>query len=142
MEQRRAQPRQYGRKNLNPSEIIPQWENIPVELTERDQWVNWRYETRDGKPTKVPINAQYPEHNARADHPDTWAPLDRVREVAEQRGLGAGFVFQEGGGIVGVDLDRCVVRAPSNGVVIEPWAREIIDRLDSYTEYSPSGTGV
>jgi len=26
--------------------------------------------------------------------------------------------------------------------VIEPWAREIIDRLQSYTEFSPSGTGL
>ncbi len=34
------------------------------------------------------------------------------------------------------DLDHCVVDAK-----IMPWAREIIIALDSYAEFSPSGTG-
>lgn len=38
-----------------------------------------------------------------------------------------------------VDLDKC--RDPETGL-IEPWAQEIVDRLDSYTEASSSGTGV
>jgi putative DNA primase/helicase len=28
---------------------------VPDSLTELDQWVLWRYETRNGKPTKVPF---------------------------------------------------------------------------------------
>ncbi len=39
----------------------------------------------------------------------------------------------------GIDLDRC--RNPETGSV-EPWAQEIITELDSYTEVSPSGTGL
>ena len=42
-------------------------------------------------------------------------------------------------GIVGVDLDGC--RDPSTGS-IEGWATRIINGLLSYTEVSPSGTGV
>lgn len=40
---------------------------------------------------------------------------------------------------MGVDLDDCI--DPKTGD-IEPWAAKIIEKLDSYTELSPSGTGV
>jgi len=49
-----------------------------------------------------------------------------------------GFVFTENDPIVGVDLDDC--RDPQTGDV-DAEALDIIDRLDSYTEISPSGTG-
>ena len=39
----------------------------------------------------------------------------------------------------GIDLDCCI--DPATGE-IEPWAVEIIERLGSYTEVSPSGTGL
>jgi hypothetical protein len=39
----------------------------------------------------------------------------------------------------GVDLDKC--RVPETGT-IEPWAQESITALNSYTEISPSGTGL
>jgi primase-polymerase (primpol)-like protein len=41
--------------------------------------------------------------------------------------------------IVGIDLDHC--RDPKTGK-IEPWAQDIIETVDSYTELSPSGTGI
>ena len=44
-----------------------------------------------------------------------------------------------GDGWVGVDLDKC--RDPETGI-IEPSALAIIEKLHSYTEISPSGTGV
>ena len=50
---------------------------------------------------------------------------------------GIGFEFATGGGIVGIDLDHVV--DPETGEV-QPWALEIAQRMDSYTEYSPSGT--
>jgi len=40
---------------------------------------------------------------------------------------------------VGIDLDKC--RNPETGE-LEPEAQEIVRRMDSYTEVSPSGTGV
>ncbi|RDZ39560.1 hypothetical protein C5B91_19430 [Haloferax sp. Atlit-10N] len=51
---------------------------------------------------------------------------------------GIGFVFTEEDPIVGVDLDDC--RNPETGDVDDD-AQDIIERLDSYTEISPSGTG-
>ncbi len=48
-------------------------------------------------------------------------------------------MFTPEDGLCGVDLDGCL--DPETGE-IEPWAQEIIEELDSYTEVSPSGTGV
>ncbi|SDY93143.1 hypothetical protein SAMN05216564_11610 [Halopenitus persicus] len=54
------------------------------------------------------------------------------------RADGIGFVFTDSDPIVGVDLDDC--RDPDTGAIDED-AQDIIERLDSYTELSPSGTG-
>jgi hypothetical protein len=51
---------------------------------------------------------------------------------------GIGFVFSDEDQILGIDLDHCI---DSDGQ-IDQWARVIIDEVDSYTEISPSGTGV
>jgi len=40
---------------------------------------------------------------------------------------------------LGIDLDKC--RNPENGA-IEPWALGIVEKLRSYTEITPSGTGL
>ena len=53
--------------------------------------------------------------------------------------MGVGFVFSPDDPFVGVDLDHC--RDPESGVV-KPAAQEITTELNSYTEISPSGTGV
>ena len=50
-----------------------------------------------------------------------------------------GFVFTSEDSFCGVDLDKC--RDADSGE-LEEWAREIIDELNSYTEISPSKTGV
>lgn len=47
-------------------------------------------------------------------------------------------MFTEEDSFVGVDLDGC--RDPETGKTAA-WAQDIIDRLDSYTEVSPSRTG-
>src|SRR5262249_24216161 len=50
-----------------------------------------------------------------------------------------GVVLTEDTGIVGIDLDCC--RDPKTGTV-DSWAQAIIDEVRSYTEVSPSGTGI
>jgi hypothetical protein len=103
------------------------------------QWLCWRIEERDGKPTKVPYG---PRTGQRADStvPETWGGYDEAVKAYEEHGYdGIGFVFTTEDDLCGVDLDKCV--APETGE-IEEWAQEVIEELDSYTEISPSGTGV
>ena len=111
---------------------------LPTALVEYDQWICWREQERDGKPTKVPITPRSGEFASSTDE-QTWTPFDNALEYAEAgKADGIGFVFTDDDPFVGVDLDDC--RDPDTGTVDEA-ADDIIDRLDSYTERSPSGTG-
>lgn len=116
--------------------VIPA--SIPFEIVGFDRWVGWRWESRGGKWTKVPVNAASGAR-ASSDDPSTWSPFEEAVGYAQRKLLpGVGFVFT-GSPFAGVDLDDC--RDSETGHV-EPWAREIVAALDSYAEVSPSGTGV
>lgn len=108
---------------------------IPTSLREYPQWVCWRAKERDGKTTKIPIDPQTGSFASVSD-PKTWS-LYEIALGASQGKDGIGFVFTEDYTFVGVDLDDC----REDGELTE-WAVDIVDRLDSYTELSPSGTGV
>src|SRR5215210_6133609 len=110
-----------------------QRENMPQELKEVDQWVGWRWKQIGEKRTKVPYDLKT-GRAASSDDPGTWAPYSGT-EGHEN----IGFVFSEDDSYCGIDLDGCV--DPETGEITK-LARQIIDRMDSYTEISPSGTGV
>jgi hypothetical protein len=111
---------------------------IPAELRDRPQWVCWRLETRDGKPTKIPLNARTGKPASSTD-PATWASFSEAVAEHERGSLsGIGFVFSKDDPYTGIDLDH--VRDPQAGTV-EPWARDLVKRLNSYAELSQSGAG-
>ena len=121
----------------------PVIENIPEQLAQRPQWVCWRTEIREGKPTKVPYT---PGTNRRASTTDlmTWRTFGEALtayEAGEPPYDGVGFVFCSADPYVGVDLDDC--RDPETGE-IAAWAQKIIDTFASegYVEASPTGEGV
>lgn len=101
----------------------------------------WRYEARDGRWTKVPYDAQSGRKASSID-PDTWssfaAALARY-QAQRDRWAGIGLVFSEAGKLCGVDLDHS--RDSVTGEIL-PWAQPLVELLDSYTEVSPSGTGL
>lgn len=113
------------------------------ELGKIPQWVCWGPTRRNGKITKPPINPKTGDHASSTD-PNTWTSIDdAIQEGVNPKntrgGLaGIGFVFQMHDPYVGIDLDKCI----TDDGAIAPWAREIIDSLDSYTETSPSGKGL
>lgn len=71
-------------------------ENIPQELKALTQWVLWRQEIRDGKPTKVPYQAN--GRRADATRPETWtafsAAVNAYLKKPDQFS-GVGFVFSK-----------------------------------------------
>jgi len=120
------------------SRLVENQEIIPEDLREREQWVCWREEDRDGKPTKIPVTPGTGAFASSTD-PETWASFETALEYTEtEHADGVGFVFTDDDPIVGVDLDDC--RDPETDDVDDA-ALDIIERLDSYTEVSPSGTG-
>jgi hypothetical protein len=101
------------------------------------RWVLWRLEKRDGKDTKVPY--QINGNHAASNRPETWATYAEVS--ANTVGFsGVGVVLGEVDGIhvSGVDIDNCCDAVTGK---FTPESREIVIGLDSYAEYSPSGTG-
>ncbi|MFC7070524.1 phage NrS-1 polymerase family protein [Halobaculum lipolyticum] len=117
---------------------LPKAADLPEAMTERSQWVCWRSQERKGNQTKVPIEPGTDAY-ASATDPETWRSFDVARGAAEAAGFGLGFVFTSDDPLVGVDLDDC--RDLATGALGEE-AQRIVSQLDSYTEVSPSGTGV
>jgi putative DNA primase/helicase len=109
---------------------------IPPELRERDQWVVWRYEERDGKPTKVPYRAANSCQRASTTDPATWAGFEQAVAVEDADGIG--FVFSEEDPYTGIDLDDCIDERGE----VHAAAAMIVAELASYTERSPSGRGL
>jgi putative DNA primase/helicase len=126
--------------------VLP--DGIPALLKERAQWVLWRYvwnpdkKRKDGSGEmgewdKPPFNAHTGGYASSADA-RTWATFDEVLD-AYRRGTwdGIGFLSLPEDYLGTIDLDDCI----SAGVV-KPWAAQIVDRLSTYSERSPSGTGL
>lgn len=116
--------------------------SIPPELKDRPQWVLWQCRKRKGRWTKVPVRPGGKE--AKADDPTTWCAFASVANYVNADGSvrlydGVGFEFSAGDSFTGIDLDDAV---DSETHELKPWAKAIVDRLRSYTETSPSGTGV
>ena len=146
--------------------------NFPKELAALPQWICWRLEPdpKSEKPRKVPYDPKT-GRKASSTNPQTWATLAEA-EAARAKYLftGVGFVFTEAGGIVGVDIDHCLSRTvrtdsarcsgaaePFQGcphpsslasqdleadVALNEVASAILTKYPSYTEISPSGTGL
>lgn len=108
---------------------------IPPELRNRKQWVLWKTVTRDGRDTKLPFQAD--GKPAKSNEPSTWTDFSFAMQAASN--FQVGFVFAEADTFCGIDLDGC--RDPVRGDVAH-WAKTWINRFDSYSEVSPSKTGV
>ena len=116
------------------------FEKIPFELKQLPHWVGWKYVQRPGEDhkRKVPINARDGQP-AKSNDPATWCDFDTARRGADQYGLdGIGFMFS-GDGIFGIDIDHCYDPETQE---LDQAAAEIIETVQSYTELSPSGTGI
>lgn len=110
--------------------------SIPSELKALAQWILWRSELVNGKPTKVPYQAN--GEKAQANNRSTWATFaTAVKFYLEGDYDGIGFVFSRQDNYIGIDIDKCVVEGKPS-----IFATEIVDTLDSYTEFSPSGKGL
>lgn len=119
------------------------FQDIPYELQKLNQWVLWSKEEREDKKTgqkkwtKVP--KQVDGNNASPTYRRTWSSFSAVKHVMAEYGYeGIGFVFTNEDDFIGIDLDDCVDKKGN----ISDFAKKVIEQLDSYTEYSPSGEGI
>ena len=123
-----------------PLPVIP--EQIPAELKALDQWLIWRYFYKPdlGYWDKPPLDANKSGNAAKSTDPKTWATFEKALSSYQLGKFdGIGLALTEKNGIVGFDLDDC--RDPETGE-IAPWALKIVERVPTYWEISPSGTGL
>lgn len=115
-----------------------QLESILAEMRALPRWCFFKIEPskKEGKQAdKVPYqrNRQY----AKSNDPTTWVHFAEVTTVPAGFD-GINFAFVADDGLICVDLDHRRNAATGD---VEPWATEIIERINSYTEVSYSGTG-
>lgn len=108
------------------------YDKLPSELKENALFCLWRYEERDGKITKVPyrLNGNCADSTKKQDFADFRLV---VNAASGYDGIGMG-VF---GTFCAIDIDHCVA-----GGKLTSMAQDIVDTMSSYTEFSPSGTGI
>lgn len=116
-------------------------------LADESRWVAYSGVTqKNGKLDKKPWNPLTAELASNTD-PKTWGTKEQAERRANQLSKmggspGIGIVFGKlpsGDFISGLDLDGC--RDPDTGELTQ-WALNLIERIKSYTEISPSNTGV
>lgn len=113
--------------------------DFPAAMRDLDQWVGYKIILKEGadKPTKVPYSP-LGDYEASSTEPKTWSTFETACAAVDAFGYdGKGFVFTKHDPYAGIDFDNCVVDG-----VIKPEIWAWVQRLDSYAEYSPSGTGV
>lgn len=98
--------------------------DVPHELASLPNWVRW-------DENKIPLRADGITR-AKSNDPSTWSSFDDVKEYDR-----IGFALLREDGIVGIDLDGAIV-----GGELADWAQAIVEDFNSYTEISPSGTGI
>jgi hypothetical protein len=117
-------------------ELLP----IPANLRDIPQWGAWRYEVQGCKPKKPAFRAKTQKLDP--SKPEQWLSLEAAVALVTtpDNGFeGLGFCFGGTAPTCGIDFDHC--RDKETGT-IEPWVKQLIKRLDSYTEVSPSKAGV
>ena len=100
------------------------------------RWVNWRCEeVEEGRVTKLPIRLD--GRMASTDDPLTWSTYEEVANTLEKIGI----VFMPDQSLLGIDIDHCL-----DGLQIVHEQKDSIEQLikeaNSYTEVSPSNTGL
>jgi putative DNA primase/helicase len=108
-------------------------DGLLAELVPYPQFVVWKHQQIDDKPHKPPYSPRY-HKLADTSNQSSWGTLDQSLK-ALTTGLynGIGFVFSKDDPYSMIDLDHCV----GNNRSIDKWAQNIIDLLQTYSEYSP-----
>ena len=110
---------------------------MPKELKTGKRFVVWKLQpTEGGGFTKPPY--QRDGSPARVNDESTWCSLDQALDECQSEPTFWGVGIVLGDALCGVDLDDCI----GSGGELLPWAQEIVQSANTYTEYSPSGQGV
>lgn len=97
------------------------------------RWVNWRYVTKDGKITKVPVGAN--GALAKSNDDSTWMNYDKAESLSEN----VGIMATPDRRTLMVDFDNCL---DANGMISGENVERFVTSSKTYVEFSPSGNGL
>ncbi|CAB4145917.1 Virulence-associated E [uncultured Caudovirales phage] len=127
---------------MKPTSLPVKLAGIAPELKSIEAWVMWRYVQRT-KPSGEKVWAKMPMtvegRAASSTNPLTWTTYGDVVDtlIMDDTFDGIGLVL--GADVQGIDLDDC--RDLESGE-LNAFANEVLERVQGYTEVSPSGTGI
>ena len=121
---------------------------IPDELKAVERWTLWKPKPKDdGTFEKPPVLVSDGYTYATKTNPEHWSTFDAAVASLERYGKRhgrqhnvCGLTFHFGDGFTGIDFDNCV--DPETREILDPEVADIIQALNTYTELSPSGTGL
>src|SRR5699024_5037464 len=110
------------------------------ELKELNRWCCFKVVNRNGRDTKIPVNASTGEL-AKSNDESTWSDFDTALFYSQNYD-GVGFFFKEP--YIGIDIDdvRNDIERYKNDDTEDNMVSEFVDLLGSYAEVSPSGNGL
>ena len=117
---------------IGKRDLIMNLQNIPEVLKNNASWCVWKRHEEKGKIPYSPLTG----FRAKSNEVNTFSDFNtavRVYQNGCYDGLGMGIFH----GFSAIDIDHCI----SDGQLSE-MARDIIESMGSYTEISPSGTGI
>ena len=108
--------------------------DITKYLKENAKFCNWKYETHDGRLTKVPYNP-HTNNKASVNNANTFTDFNSVINALDNYD---GIGIRVDGKIIAIDLDHCIENEK-----LCSWSEEIVSHFqDTYIEISPSGKGL
>lgn len=122
-------------------------EQLLPKLKEQDQWMCWyTHSEKDGKFRKKPYAYNddctfYEPGVARYTDEGNWLSYTEAYQIFNdyEEVTGVGFVFSDQDNFVALDIDYCI---STEGLRMKNGALDIINKSKSYTELSPSKTGI
>lgn len=131
---------QFKDPNNRPVVEPPDLDGIPSYARRFAHWVLWKFDWNEDSWAKVLYDA-HTMKRAASDDPKTWGTFDEVAQIYRNQSRdfdGIGFVFSvDSDDLCGIDFDNCV-----DGGAIEPERDAWVEKFNSYTELSVSGSGL
>ena len=104
------------------------------ELKQQNIWLTYfKTITKNGNATKTPRSANNTATGADKAHADTLVTYDEaITAIKQYNADGVGLVIPEDYFLLDIDHRE----------LIDPFVEMMLERFDTYTEYSPSGNGI
>lgn len=116
------------------------YKQVPYELKEQNRWCCYKIVTRQGRETKMPVDAKT-GNLAKSNDESTWCDFDTAVNAAEYFD-GIGYFFKEP--YIGIDIDDVSeeIKRYKEDDHDDNIVSEFVELLGSYAEVSPSGNGI